>query len=389
MNPVILTVNAGSSSIKFALYRMGDTEERLVSGMIDRIGLPGGRFRAANATQSLLDRIDEFANHDAALVSLFQWLGNIPGGNAVAAIGHRVVQGGPRLTRPTRVTSEVIAELKAFISLAPNHLPGEIAAIEAARRAYPQLSQVACFDTAFHRAMPSLHQRLPLPREYFDRGILRYGFHGLSYEYIIQELRRVAGPEADGRVVIAHLGNGASMAAVSGGYAVDTTMGLTPLGGLVMGTRTGDLDPGVVLHLLREPGMSIDQVEDLLAKRSGMLGVSETSSDMKDLLDRQANDPRANEAVEMFCRQARKFVAAMAASLGGIDTLIFTGGIGEHAAEIRERIASGLGFLGVTIDRTRNELANDVISLDGSKVVVRVMRTNEELMIARQTTAFI
>jgi acetate kinase len=385
----ILTLNAGSSSVKFALYQLGNREQRSASGMIERIGLPDGRFRAMNNSETLVDEPGSYPDHEAALAVLFAWLRSISGGIAISAIGHRVVQGGPRLTRPALVTAAILAELKSFIPLAPNHLPGAIAAIEAAERAYPTLPQVVCFDTAFHRSMPAIAQRLPLPREYFDKGVQRYGFHGLSYEYLAMELARIAPREVAGRVVIAHLGNGASMAAVQGGKAVDTTMGLTPLGGLVMSTRAGDLDPGVVLYLLRDAGLSVDQAEDLLAKKSGLLGVSGVSSDMKDLLERQAADPHAAEAVEIFCRQARKFAAAMTASLGGIDTLIFTGGIGEHAAEVRQRIAGGLGFLGVTLDAARNAASADVISSDASKVVVRVMKTNEEVMIARQTLALL
>lgn len=357
--------------------------------MIERIGLPDGRFRAMNNSETLVDEPGSYPDHEAALAVLFAWLRSISGGIAISAIGHRVVQGGPRLTRPALVTAAILAELKSFIPLAPNHLPGAIAAIEAAERAYPTLPQVVCFDTAFHSSMPAIAQRLPLPREYFDKGVQRYGFHGLSYEYLAMELTRIAPREVAGRVVIAHLGNGASMAAVQGGKAVDTTMGLTPLGGLVMSTRAGDLDPGVVLYLLRDAGLSVDQAEDVLAKKSGLLGVSGVSSDMKDLLERQAADPHAAEAVEIFCRQARKFAAAMTASLGGIDTLIFTGGIGEHAAEVRQRIAGGLGFLGVALDAARNAASADVISSDASKVVVRVMRTNEEVMIARQTLALL
>ncbi|MEI7684300.1 MAG: acetate/propionate family kinase [Planctomycetota bacterium] len=385
----ILTLNAGSSSVKFALYQLGNREQRSASGMIERIGLPDGRFRAMNNSETLVDEPGSFPDHEAALAVLFAWLRSISGGIAISAIGHRVVQGGPRLTRPALVTAPILTELKSFIPLAPNHLPGAIAAIEAAERAYPTLPQVVCFDTAFHSSMPAIAQRLPLPREYFDKGVQRYGFHGLSYEYLAMELARIAPREVAGRVVIAHLGNGASMAAVQGGKAVDTTMGLTPLGGLVMSTRAGDLDPGVVLYLLRDAGLSVDQAEDLLAKKSGLLGVSGVSSDMKDLLERQAADPHAAEAVEIFCRQARKFAAAMTASLGGIDTLIFTGGIGEHAAEVRQRIAGGLGFLGVTLDAARNAASAEVISSDASKVVVRVMKTNEEVMIARQTLALL
>lgn len=387
MSTSILTLNAGSSSVKFALYSMGDGATPVARGAIDRIGLDAGGFVVKAGDRTLVDRREPFADHDAALGALFETLRS--GSMSPDAIGHRIVQGGPRWTRPARLTPAIVDELRRWIPLAPNHLPAEIAAVEAAWRAYPEAPQIGCFDTAFHRGMPEIAQRLPLPRRYFDLGIIRYGFHGLSYEYIVEELRRRNVLNVGGRLVVAHLGNGASMAAVKDGRPIDTTMGLTPLGGLMMSTRAGDLDPGVVLELIRNQGLAAPQAEDLLAKRSGLLGVSETSSDMKDLLERQSSDVRAAEAVEMFCRQARKFVASLAASLEGIDTLVFTGGIGEHASEVRARIAGGLAFLGVDIDLERNSRGDDVVSSESSAVAVRVMKTNEEWMIARHTMALI
>ncbi len=252
-------------------------------------------------------------------------------------------------------------------------------------RVYPNLPQVACFDTAFHRDMPRVAQLFPIPRQLSDAGIIRYGFHGLSYEYIMQELRARAPKEAEGRVIIAHLGNGASMAAVRGGVGVDTTMGFTPTGGLMMGMRTGDLDPGLLLHLLSERQLTPAALTEMINRQSGLLGVSQVSADMRDLLHRSATEPHAAEAVDLFCYLAKKFVGALAAALGGLDTLVFTGGIGEHAAFIRARICAGLEFLGIEIDAERNQEQASVVSSHGSRVAVRVIKTDEDLMIARHT----
>jgi acetate kinase len=273
-----------------------------------------------------------------------------------------------------------------MIPLAPNHMPHEIAAIVAVRRRYRALPQVACFDTAFHRSMPRVAQMYALPRRYWDRGLVRFGFHGLSYEYIVSELRTLTGDEAaGGRAVIAHLGNGASMAAVLRGKGVDTTMGFTPAGGLVMSSRTGDLDPGVIVHLLDREGVEPKDLNDLINKESWLLGVSTTSSDMKDLLAREASDERAADAVNLFCYQAKKWVGAFAAVLGGLDTLVFTAGVGEHAPEIRRRICRDLEHLGIRIDARRNERNAPVISTEDGPVTVRVIPTDEHRMIARHT----
>jgi acetate kinase len=363
----VLVLNAGSSSLKFAVFD-GGPERAGASGLIDRVGLPGGRFKAEGA-----ERAVEVPDFEAAAGLLLEWL---EARGPLEAAGHRVVHGGPRHDRPERITPALLDELRGLVPLAPNHLPGAIAAIEALTRRRPGLPQVACFDTAFHRSLDATARRLPLPRS-LGADLQRYGFHGLSYEGVVHDL----GADARGRLVAAHLGNGCSLAALRDGRAADTTMGLTPLGGLVMGTRPGDLDPGVPLHLLRG-GMSPAELEEALSRKSGLLGVSETSPDMRDLLAAEAADPRAAEAVELFCRQARKHVAAMAASLGGIDGLVFTGGIGENAAPIRARIVGGLGFLGLRIDADRNARSAPLISPDGAPPV-RVVRASEERVIAR------
>jgi len=305
---------------------------------------------------------------------------------APSAIGHRVVNGGPHHAAPTKITPQVITDLRNLIPLAPLHLPAEITIMEALAAKLPQIPQVACFDTAFHRRLPDLAQRFPLPRKLFDEGIRRYGFHGLSYEYVLQEL----GPAAHRqRLIIAHLGNGASLAAVKDGLPADTSMGLTPTGGVTMGTRTGDLDPGILIYLLRERRYDAAKLERLVDSESGLLGVSELTSDMKELLAKRDSDPRAAEAIAMFCRSIRKEIGAFAAVLGGVDMLVFTGGIGEHAPAVREEICRDLGHLGVRIDSAKNNAAKDVISAAESTCVVRLVATSEELMIARHTYSVI
>jgi acetate kinase len=283
----------------------------------------------------------------------------------------------------------VVADLRALVPIDPNHLPQAIAAIEAVGRAYPAVPQVVCFDTAFHGRMPRVAKLYALPRRLVEEGIIRYGFHGLSYEYVVDELRRVDRAAYEGRVVVAHLGNGASMAAVKEGVGVDTTMGFTPTGGLVMGTRSGDLDPSVPLFLLEERDLTPTEVSDLVNKRAGVLGVSGTSADMRDLLEREAYDGHAAEAVALFCYQAKKFLGALAAALGGLDALVFTGGIGEHAAPVRGRVCEGLGFLGIRLDPDRNAAHAPIISSDDAAVTVRVVPTDEDLMVARHTRRLI
>jgi acetate kinase len=382
----LLTINVGSSSLKAALYRMAPAETVEIRAAAERIGIPNSRLRVADAQgATLLERSDALPDHAAALGALFAWLHAQHLDEGLRAIGQRVVQGGSQYSAPTLITDEVLAVLRSLVSLDTEHLPQTLGVIEAVRRAYPSLPQVACFDTAFHRQMPRVAQMYALPRDLWDAGVARYGFHGLSYEYVLQELRALDGAAADGRVIVAHLGNGASMAAVHHGVGVDTTMGLTPTGGLVMGTRTGDLDPGVLLYLLESRGLDAAALSRLVNKQAGLLGVSGSSADMQDLLEREDVDPRAAEAVALFCYQARKFLGALVAALGGLETLIFTAGIGQHSAAIRARICAGLEYLGVQVDATRNAAHGSIISSDASRVVVRVMPTDEDLMIARHT----
>jgi acetate kinase len=387
----ILTINSGSSSIKFALYLMGSVETRMLSGSAGGIGFASGLFHVKDPDgKTTIERKLGLRDHGAALQEIINWLHGSLAGRDVDAVGHRLVHGGSAYTGPHLITTGLLTELEDLVPFAPDHLPQEIHAIKEFSRSYPGLKQVACFDTAFHRTMPEVAQRYALPGEVRQQGVLRYGFHGLSYEYILGELRKTAGPEtADGRVIIAHLGNGASMAAFRRGKSMDTTMGFTPAGGLVMSTRSGDLDPGVIVYLLKDKGMDASGLNRMVNKQSGLLGVSGISSDMKVLLDAEAKNPHAAEAVELFCYQARKFLGALSAVLGGLDTLIFTGGIGENAPLIRARICQDAEFLGIHVNAERNDRGAPVISSDNSPVAVRVMKTNEELMIARHTHGLI
>jgi acetate kinase len=332
----------------------------------------------------------EIADHDAALSALLQWIEGLSPGSFLDAIGHRIVHGGNRLLEPHLVDKESMEILSHVIHLAPEHLPHEIKAIKAVGRIYPSLPQAVCFDTTFHRHMPDVARIYPLPRFLKREGVYRYGFHGLSYEYIMEELAKEAGLEvAYGRIIIAHLGNGASMAAVKEGRSVETTMGFTPSGGLMMGTRSGDLDPGVLIYLLREKGMRPLTLQDLVNEHAGLQAVSGISSDMRELLRLEATEAHAAQAIDLYCYMAKKAVGSLAAVLGGLDTVIFTGGIGEHASIVRERICSGLQFLGITIDTALNDANGATISGTGSPVSVRVMKTDEELMIARHTAGLL
>jgi len=383
---LLLTINTGSSSLKAALYTMARDERREVAVQVERIGDGGAHIRIADADgKTLLDERRDLADHDAALKAMFAWLHDQRGDQPFDAVGHRVVHGGLHYREPQRVNAELVAALRELTAIDPDHMPQALDAIRTVGEAYPHLPQVACFDTAFHRHMPPVARRYALPRAYADAGVIRYGFHGLSYEYIMQALGAADRAAADGRVIVAHLGNGASMAAVRGGIGIETTMGFTPTGGLVMGTRSGDLDPSVVLYLLRARGLAPDDASALLNKESGMRGVSGTSGDMRDLLEKESTDPRAAEAVDLFCYQAKKSLGALAGALGGVETLVFTGGIGEHAAPVRERICADLDFLGIRLDPARNAAHAPIISPDGAPVTVRVMPTDEDLMIARHT----
>jgi acetate kinase len=381
---VILTVNGGSSSIKFAIFTFSSPPRRVFSGQVERIGLPGTRLISTRAGQSAPETkpVDASTFARAADV-LIGYLRERLGGAKIAGVGHRVVHGGVHLLDNQIVTAELVDELRRTQPLDLAHLPREIALIEAFRKGFPSLPQVACFDTAFHRDLPIVARLLPIPRHYFDEGVRRFGFHGLSYTYLMKRLAEVAGPEAaNGRVILAHLGSGASMAAVRGGKPIDTTMAFTPTAGLVMGTRPGDLDPGLLVYMMRVQKMSPDEMDAFISQKCGLLGVSQTSSDMRDLIGRRAADARAAEAVDLFCYQAKKFVGALFAALGGLGTLVFSGGIGEHSPQARAGICDGLECLGIHLDPDRNQADKEVISAEGSAVVVRVIATDEEAVIA-------
>ena len=385
----ILTINCGSSTLKFDLFDAADWELSIARGAVDRIGGRGSAELISESGERKLRSIAA-ADHGEATLHAIRLLDSSGFFDTLEAVGHRVVHGGARFSGPVLLDAEAEVAIEEFAELAPLHNGPAVAAIRAVREALgPGMSQVAAFDTAFHSRMPRVARLYALPRHLAEEGVVRYGFHGLSYEYVMEELHRVDPGVADGRVVVAHLGNGASMAAVRDGAGVDTTMGFSPTGGLVMGTRSGDLDPSVPLFLLEEWGLTPTQVSDLVNKQAGLLGVSGTSADMRDLLERGASDPHAAEAVALFCYQARKSLGALAAALGGLDALIFTGGIGEHSSSVRERICEGLGFLGIRLDPDRNAEHAPVISHDGDPVTVRVIPTNENLMVARHTRQLI
>jgi acetate kinase len=380
----VLTLNGGSSSIKFALYEAVKPLKRGLYGTVDRIGLSGTNLTFHDADgKPQASRKLAAADHKSAANSLIDWLEEQNDFKSVRAVGHRVVH-GMKHTEPELVTPELLDELHRISPNDPDHMPRELELIETFRQRHPKLPQVACFDTAFHQTMPRVAKLLPIPRRFDVKGIQRYGFHGLSYAYLMEELTRLGDPAAKiGRVILAHLGNGASMAAVRDGKSIDTSMCFTPTAGLVMSTRTGDLDPGLAPYLARTEQMTTKQFYEMVNHKSGLLGVSETSSDMRDLLDHEKQDVRAAEAVALFCYQAKKWIGAYAAALGGLDTLVFAGGIGENAPLVRARICEGLGFLGVELNETRNKNTAGIISTDASRVPVRVIRTDEELMIAR------
>jgi acetate kinase len=382
---LILTINGGSSSIKFALFEAGDSLRRILEGEIDRIGLQEATLRVKGG-----DPGDNFSrpvaapDHTVAVGTLMDWIEGRLGRVQLAGVGHRVVHGGPKYSDPQLISGEMVEYLHQLTPFDPEHLPEEILLTEAFHRRFPDLPQVACFDTAFHHDLPRVARLLPIPRRYEAQGVRRYGFHGLSYAFLMEELARLAGTEAaQGRTILAHLGNGASLAAVHQAKPVDTSMSFTPTAGLPMSTRSGDLDPGLVWYLARTEKMSAKQFNEMVNSESGLLGVSETSSDMRDLLDHETQDVRAAEAVALFCYQVKKWIGAFAAALGGLDTLVFAGGIGEKAPTVRSRVCEGLGFLGVELEEKQNSANAGVISAAGSRVSIRVINTDEEWMIAK------
>jgi acetate kinase len=400
--PRILTLNGGSSSVKLALFEAGRPPRRVLSGGFDRAGQPTAMLREegrggvwknnrSDAALKLAQRLkggrvqgaqpEAASEPGTATGSLLRWIEQSSALEGLAAIGHRLVHGGPKYYESQLLTPPMLEELRRLSPFDPEHLPRELQMVEAVGRRFPELPQIACFDTAFHHDLPRVARLLAIPRRYETQGVRRYGFHGLSYTFLMGELARVAGPEAArGRVILAHLGSGASLAAVRGGRPVDTSMGFTPASGLPMATRSGDLDPGLVSYLARTEGLDSAGFDALVNGKSGLLGVSETSGDMRELLAREAQDARAADAVELFCYQVRKWIGAYAAALGGLDTLVFAGGIGESAPVVRARICEGLGFLGVELDGARNAAGASVIS--NGRVAVRVVHTDEELVIA-------
>jgi acetate kinase len=413
----LLAVNGGSSSVKFGLYEAGGLHPEL-SGHIQKIGTPHSQFEIKDVSGKILIEYHKpYRDNGMAIAELIGWLKSASGRYPLSAIGHRVVQGGREHNSPEIITPETIQSLEQLVVLAPDHLPAALATIQQFREAFPGVPQAACYDTAFHRKMPWYAQYYPIPHSLREEGLIRYGFHGLSYEYILTEL----GDKGGERIIIAHLGNGASMAAVHKGIGIETTMGLTPTGGLVMGTRTGDLDPGLLFYLLLRKKMPPQELDELCNKHAGLEALSGGTSDVQELLAREGQDANAAEALTIFCYQAKKFIGSLAAALGGLNTLVFTGGIGEHAPAIRRRICEGLQFLGIDIDQRLNEnqvdkggqmdkesqvrrgdqavnenpipkkehaLSNSeqqTISSSASRVRVMVIPTNEELMIARHT----
>jgi acetate kinase len=356
---VTLAINAGSSGVKCALFTFEPSPQAIARGSVEGTG--------ARCVPRLIDWLDQHIEQAA-----------------LAAIGHRVVHGGATHHDPQQITTALRADLTGLVPFAPNHLPDEIALIDAFQRRKPAVPQIACFDTAFHRSMPAVARRLAIPAEYGARGIRRYGFHGLSYEYLVEACRRVASSEqADGRVILAHLGNGSSLAAVSAGRSVDTTMAFTPIGGVVMSTRSGDLDPGVVTYLARADRLTADEVEDLLSRRSGLLALSGETGDMRTLLEREASDPSCRLAIDIYVYGIVKAIGALIAVLGGLDLLVFSGGIGEHASVIRARICEAMSFAGIQLDRSLNDADAPRISSTDSRVAVHVIPTDEQMVIAR------
>jgi acetate kinase len=389
----ILALNTGSSSLKFALYDTARADradgggshpcERVRHGSIQGIGRTPSTIRVVRDGGEARSLEAEIPDREAALRWLVAELDRDGVWSEVSAVGHRFVHGGLQYREPVLITQSVREALERLIPLAPAHLPGEIAALDAIARSNPSLPQVACFDTAFHSTLPVEARLFGIPRELADEGVVRYGFHGLSYEYVTAELRRRGQPGT--RTIVAHLGNGASMAAIADGRSIDTSMGFTPIGGFVMSTRSGDIDPGVLLYLLKQRSMSADQLATVVRSGGGLLGLSGSASDMRDLLARAPSDARAADAVAVFCYQIRKFIGAYVAALCGLDTLAFTGGIGENSPEIRERICGSLECFGIQLDAEANAAGSPIISRGASPVTVHVVQTDEESMIARHT----
>lgn len=383
-NSYLLTINGGSSSIKFAIYGMDIKLDRMISGEIKRIGQDNPEFIITNILTNEKNEIKiEGTNFKEAAEVLLGWLKEQEFFEAIKCIGHRIVHGLGH-THPEIIDDDLVKELYKISNYDPNHLPAEIEMIELFKRQFPKLLQVACFDTSFHTTLPKIAKTFALPKKYYDEGVKRYGFHGISYSYLMDELRKNDKTEAKGRIILAHLGNGASLAAVKDGKCLDTSMGFTPAGGLVMSTRSGDLDPGVAWYLMQN-GMSAETFNALINHKSGLLGISGLSSNMRDLLQQEKNNKDAALAIEIFCYQIKKYIGAYTAALEGLDTLVFSGGIGENAPLIRSRICKGFEYLGIEIDEEENKKNATIISTINNKVTVLVIPTDEEIMIARDT----
>lgn len=381
----LLTVNAGSSSVKFALFGANNLTNEVLQASIENIGQDPSRM-IINGVVSPVDA----PTHSVATSLLADAVSKEVPTKHIAAVGHRIVHGGSKYYKPQLVTPQLLKDLRELTAFDPEHLPAQLSLIETLSRQLVGVPQVVCFDTAFHHDLPAPARLLPIPRHFANEGIRKYGFHGLSYEFIVTELRRVEGDiAAGGKVIIAHLGSGASLVALKDGKSVDTTMGMTPASGIPMSTRSGDLDPGLVLYLQRNHGYTPDKFNHMVNFESGLLGVSETSADMKRLLEIEDSDVRAKEAIELFCYQVKKSIGALAASIGGISTLVFTGGMGENAPRIRAKICEGLEFLGVILDPEQNEEGARLISAPASQAGVHVIHTNEAVTIARQTSEIV
>ena len=381
----ILVLNGGSSSIKFALFAVNATLRLKIKGQIERIGTPDAVLvTQAGEHEAQVTNAVAALDYASAINIMIGWIDEKQMDGTLIAVGHRIVHGGAHFHEPQRLTQAMMTQLQQLAPLDQQHMPGEIALVDAFRQRFSKLPQIACFDTAFHHHLPRVAQLLAIPRRYAAKGVRRYGFHGLSYEFLMSELIQIDSAAASReRIILAHLGNGVSLAAIANGQPVDTSMGFTPTAGVAMGTRSGDLDPGLVSYLARTEHMDAQQFDDMVNFKSGLLGVSETSADMRDLLKLEATDSRAADAVALFCYQIKKTIGAYAAALGGLDTLVFSGGIGEKAPPVRARICAGLEFLGIELDAARNERNSDCISTDASRLTVRVIATNEALVIAR------
>lgn len=376
----IVTVNAGSSSIKLAIFTTHDVQEKF-EAVVENIGTPSARLVTEDDSKAITAQ-----DYTDAAALLTEWLQSHAGANTIAAVGHRIVHGGFKYYQTMVATSDALKKLRTFAAFDPEHLPVELALVETFQKIWPDARQILCFDTAFHHDLPTRSRLLPIPRHFEAKGVRRYGFHGLSYAYILGELHRVEGEAiASGKVIIAHLGSGASLAALHHGKSIDTTMSMTPVSGIPMSKRSGDLDPGLMLYLSRTQGYDADRLHRMISFESGLLGMSETTDDMKKLLEIEEDDERAKDAVDIFCYNVTKTIGAFAAALGGLNSLVFSGGIGENAPKIRTRVCEGLAFLGITLDPARNEAGTRLISVDGSPVGVHVIHTDEAVTIARET----